>query len=487
MSEDPLAVDGMAQAEMIRRREISATQLVEAAIIRIEQTNPALNAVIHPLFDKARATAEKAPAGPFQGVPFLLKDGLAYSAGDPRHEGMCVLRDAGWREATDSVLMARFRAAGLVLCGKTNLPELATSSVTEPLAYGPTRNPWNVERSPGGSSGGSAAAVAAGMVSIAHGSDMGGSIRMPASCCGVVGLKPTRGRTTLAPDHGEYWGPVTHQHVLTRSVRDSAAVLDAVAGPAAGDPYTAPPPQRPFLEEVGAPPGRLRVGVRTARPDGAGATDPECLAAVAEVSRLLDSLGHDVQEAAVPALDMSDQWAAWSTVVAAGLARDLDRWSAKLGRPVRPEELEPHNAFFVTTARSLSAVEYVAAVDDLSDRARRIAAEWVAFDVLLTPTLPCPPLRVGELATETDPLVRMIRLGGLATFTMPFNVTGQPAVSLPLHWSSDGMPIGVQLVAAFGREDVLFRLAAQLEEARPWSGRRPLVQPAHAIDHRAPA
>jgi amidase len=244
---DELAwMDATAQAELVRKGDATAVELLEAAIARIDRLDPELNAVIHRLDDKAAAaTAGDLPDGPFRGVPFLVKDAVCHTAGDPYHAGMQVLKDAGWTEPEDTVLAKRYRAAGFVICGKTNLPELATSVTTEPVAYGATRNPWDTTRSTGGSSGGAAAAVASGMVPVAHGNDMGGSIRFPSSACGLVGLKPTRGRTTLAPTHGEYWGPLTHEHVLTRSVRDTAGVLDAVHGPAPGDPYTAPPPARP--------------------------------------------------------------------------------------------------------------------------------------------------------------------------------------------------------------------------------------------------
>ncbi|MDQ1480926.1 MAG: amidase, partial [Actinomycetota bacterium] len=292
MADDFALLDATAQAALVANGDATPVELVDAAIARIESSNPALNAVIHERFDRARAEAASAslpdapfPNAPFRGVPFLVKDAVCHTAGDPFHCGMRLLKRLQWTATDDTWLAERFRAAGLVSVGKTNTPELATSVTTEPVAYGATHNPWDLARSPGGSSGGSAAAVAAGMVPIAHGNDMGGSIRFPASMCGIVGLKPTRARTTLGPDFGEYWGPLTHEHVLTRSVRDTAAVLDAIAGGAPGDPYTAPPPVRPFREEVGAPPGRLRIGMRTQRRDGER-SHPECEAAVADAGRL---------------------------------------------------------------------------------------------------------------------------------------------------------------------------------------------------------
>ena len=261
---DPASLDGLGQAALVASGEVSAAELVESAIQRIEKLNPDLNAVITPLYDKGRAEVAGGSEGqgPFKGVPFLIKDVVCHTAGDPYHCGMRFLRDLGWTESEDTWLVKRFRAAGFVFVGKTNTPELAFSPTTEPLAYGPTHNPWNLARSPGGSSGGAAAAVASGMVPIAHGNDMGGSIRIPSSACGVVGLKPTRARTTLGPDFGEFWWALTHEHVLTRSVRDTAAVLDCTAGPAPGDPYSAPPPERPFLEEVGRDFNFTREGIR---------------------------------------------------------------------------------------------------------------------------------------------------------------------------------------------------------------------------------
>jgi amidase len=314
--------DATAQAELVARGELSARDLVDAAIERIERVDGRLNAVIHRRFERARDEAPNAK-GPFAGVPFLVKDAVCHTAGDPFHAGMQVLKDAGWVEHLDTWLAARFRAAGFVFVGKTNTPELATSLTTEPLAYGPTRNPWDDTRSTGGSSGGSAAAVAAGLVPVAHGNDMGGSIRFPAGMCGIIGLKPTRARTTLGPDFGEYWGPLTHEFVLTRSVRDTAAVLDAVAGAAPGDPYTAPPPVRPYRDEVRAPVGRLRVGVRTETLDGE-ASHPDVVRAVESSARLLADLGHDVDAATIPALDNSYGRAfatVLSTAVAGGGAR----------------------------------------------------------------------------------------------------------------------------------------------------------------------
>lgn len=476
---DELAwVDGTGQADLVRRGEVTPGELVDAALARIERLNPDLNAVIHDLSDAARAAAADPalPDGPFRGVPFLLKDAVAHSAGDPYHCGMRVLQEIGWTEPADTWLVERFRAAGFVICGKTNTPELAMSVTTESLAYGATRNPWDVTRSPGGSSGGSAAAVASGMVPVAHGNDMGGSIRMPSSLCGLVGLKPSRARSTLGPDFGEYWGMTTHEHVLTRSVRDTAAALDAIAGSGVGDPYTAPAPSRPFADEVGADPGRLRIGFRTMTPGGGGDSHPSCIDAVTATARLLETLGHHVEPAEVAGLDDPRLGSGAGIAFPAFLARELDRWSARLGREVASSELEPWNAALADGGREITASAYLGAVEDLQAFAREVARWWAdGHDLLVTPMLPEPPFLLGHVSPDVDLDEVMVRMSGLPSFAMPFNITGQPAISLPLHWDDDGLPIGVQLVAAPGREDVLLRVAAQLEDTRPWADRRPRV------------
>jgi amidase len=408
-------------------------------------------------------------------VPFLLKDAVAHSAGDPYHCGMRVLREAGWVEPADTWLVERFRAAGFVIVGKTNTPELAASVTTEPLAYGPTRNPWAPGRSTGGSSGGSAAAVASGMVAVAHGNDMGGSIRIPSAMCGLVGLKPSRARGTLGPDFGEYWAMTTHEHVLTRSVRDTAAVLDAVAGPGVGDPYTAPPPARPFVDEVGADPARLRIGFRTARTGGLGESHEDTVTAVQATATLLESLGHEVEPAALPALDAPGFAEAVPVLVPVFIARELDRWSDKLGRSLEPTVLEPQNATLAELGRAVTAGAYVGAYEQLQRWARGVAAWWEDHDVLVTPTVTAPTPELGYLGPEVDLFESLARMGTFTAFSMPFNVTGQPAISLPVHEGRDGLPVGVQLVAGYGREDLLLRLAGQLEAARPWAARRPPV------------
>ncbi|MEX0665317.1 MAG: amidase [Acidimicrobiia bacterium] len=474
--DDVAWLDATGQAALVRAGEVTPTELTEAAIARVAALNPALNAVIFDRSEKARAEAADPalPDGPFRGVPFLLKDAVAHSAGDPHHCGMQVLKDAGWVEPRDTWLVERFRAAGFVIIGKTNLPELAASVTTEPLAYGPTHNPWDLDRSPGGSSGGAGAAVASGMVAVAHGNDMGGSIRFPASMCGVVGLKPTRARSTLGPDFGEYWAMTTHEHVLTRSVRDTAAVLDAISGPGVGDPYTAPPPVRPFAEEVGTHPGQLRIGFRTERTGGLGQSHADGVAAVHETVKLLEELGHVVEAAPLDALDDPRFGEGIGVLFPTFIAGELDRWSAKLGREISSTELEPFNAMQVEVARTITASQYVHVVEGLQAYARRVAQWWAdGHDIFVTPMVPDSTPRLGELSPDVPLDKTLGRLMTITSFSMPFNVTGQPAISLPLHWGGDGMPVGVQLVAAYGREDVLLRVAAQLEAAKPWQDRRP--------------
>lgn len=469
-------LDGCAMAELVRGGTATPTELVDEAITRIEMLDPELNAVIRRRFDQARAEAAgQLPDGPFRGVPLVLKDLICYSEGEPVHEGMRLLKEVGWVSPVEQELSRRFREAGFVVVGRTNTPELGILPTTEPLAYGPTRNPWDVTRSTGGSSGGSAAAVASGMVPIGHANDGGGSIRIPASECGLVGLKPTRGRVSLAPEWGDVFGGLVCELAVSRSVRDTAAVLDAVAGPMPGDPYVAPAPEGPYAQEVGADPGRLRIGLQTTAANVA--THPDCVQAAALAGRLLESLGHHVEEARVDALDDPAYTGNFLLVWSSGTAYDLDHyWPSRLGRPIGAEDVEPLTWALAEMGRSHSSSDFLAAREWLQANSRRVAAWFGDHDLLLTPTLAEPPPKLGEFDSPSDnPLQGLFRAAALVPFTPPFNVTGQPAVSLPLHWNGEGLPIGVQLVARFGKEDVLPRVAAQLEAAQPWSGRRPPV------------
>jgi amidase len=479
MSDEFSKLDATAQAELVHRGDVTPLELVDAAIERVERVNPSLNAVITPLFEKARARAAspELPDGPFRGVPFLIKDLVLQTAGDPYHAGTRFLKERGWVSDHDTHLAAKLQAAGFVFLGKTNVPEFGPLPTTEPLAYGPTHNPWNLDHSPGGSSGGSAAAVAGGMVPAAHANDGGGSIRIPASACGLVGLKPTRGRTSLGPDVGEYWAGAAIEHAVTRSVRDSAAILDAVAGAMPGDPYFASPPQRPFRDEVGMPVGPLRVGLLTRALHGEASTHPDCVKAAGETAKLLESLGHEVEEAHPPGLEDPELFASGGRITVVGVARDLETWGAKIGRELRAEDLEPNTWALGQVGHRISATQYLESVETIHAISRRVAEWWgEGWDLLLTPTAGGPPPPLGQFAaTEDDPFAPSRLAMALCTFTMPFNFTGQPAISLPLRWNDAGLPIGVQLVAAYGREDLLIRVAAQLEKEQPWADRWPPV------------
>ena len=477
MSDELARLDATAQAELVRNGEASPVELVDAAIERIEAVNGELNAVIHPLFEKAREAASgELPDGPFKGVPFLLKDLGAAFAGDPLHMGMRFLKEAEFRSPHDTYLAQRFRDAGFVTVGKTNTPELGIVPTTEPDAYGATRNPWDRSRSPGGSSGGSAAAVASGMVPVAHANDGGGSIRIPASACGLVGLKPTRQRTSAGPLAGDHMSGLSEELVVSRSVRDTAAVLDAVHGPGPGDPYVAPPPQRLYLDEVGAEPGPLRIGLTTeplldVTPDGV------VVEAARDAGRLLESLGHAVEEGGPGGLEGMDVLDTFLTRWMAGQASALDQLGTAVGRQVRSEDVEPLTWALAEEGRRRSAARYLGAVAQHQLAARMIAGWFESgFDLLVTPTMGEQPTLLGAFDDSGPEPIRAINRGvQTAAFTALINATGQPGISLPLHWSDDGLPIGVQLVGRPADEATLFRVSAQLEQARPWRQRRPPV------------
>jgi amidase len=479
---DTTWLDATAQADLVRRGEASPQELVDAAIERIEKGNPEINAVIIDRFDKARAEAADPalPDGPFKGVPFVLKDLVALSAGDQHHAGFKGVKAAGWTPDHDTELVRRFRATGMVMVGKSNTPELGLIPTTEPEAYGPSRNPWDTSRSTGGSSGGSAAAVASGMVAIGHANDGGGSIRIPASECGLVGLKPSRGRVPLWPDMAESWAGLVAELAVTRSVRDTAAILDAVSAPTPGDLHTPPPPLKPYLQEVGAEAGRLRIGLLTTSPDGVTATHPDCVAAAEATGRLLESLGHEVRAIDVGPLDTSAFIEFFLPCYGVWTAADIDLYGRRIGRPLTPEDMELTTLSLAEIGRAVTGQQYVAALAGLHRISARIQSWWAdapgspGWDLLLTPTIPEPPPTLGQFAgTPDNPVGGAMRAATIIPFTLPFNITGQPAVSVPVQWNDAGLPIGVQLVAAYGREDVLIRVASQLEEAQPWSGRRP--------------
>lgn len=465
--------DATEMAALISSGQASPTELVEEAIGRAEALNPALNAIIHPRYDTARAEAAgELPDGPFRGVPFVVKDLGCDMAGEPSHIGCQALKDAGVTASSDSYLYTRFRQLGLVAIGRTNTPEFGSTITTEPLAYGPCRNPWNTNHSTGGSSGGSAAAVAAGLVPIGHANDGGGSIRIPASECGLVGLKPTRARVSQGPKVGEAWAGATIDGVVTRSVRDTATVLDGIAGPEPGDPYYAPPPARPFADEVGADPGSLRIGLAPTVPGAT--TDPECIAAVEAAGALLESLGHRVEVAQPASLREEDFGEHFRTILAASTAIDFAELGEVLGRPLTADDVESSNWLFYEQGVALSAQDYLASVHWMHAWQRRIASWWAedGFDVLCTPTLGSPPPPIGWLS---DPELGGVRLQEILLFTAQFNASGQPGVSLPLHQTPDGLPVGVQFVGPYAGESGLIRLASQLEAAAPWADRTPRI------------
>lgn len=468
---DP-TLDATALAELVRGGEIRATELVETAIARIEELNPRLNAVIHRLDDDARRRAADPGSGPFAGVPFLTKDLMCATAGQPLHMGNAALRDIDHHATEDTYLAIMFRDSGVVDVGRSNTPELGGSVTTEPVSHGPCRNPWNLDHSTGGSSGGSAAAVAAGIVPMAHANDGGGSIRIPASECGLFGLKPSRGRVSAGPAHGEVWSGAAIEGVVSRSVRDSATMLDCISRPWPGDPYRAPATEATFAAAAVTEPGRLRVGLCTQAPWGP--LHAECADAVHSTGMLLESLGHAVDVAHPAAMFEDDFWPNFVTLLAVANAASLDEIGAILGRPVTRDDVEGDTWALARRGRELSGTDYLAAVEWFHAFTRRLAAWWSddGFDVLVTPVLAGPPPRIGELR---DPRVGNRLLRELVQYTPQFNVSGQPAASVPLHWTADGLPVGVQVVGAYGAEEMLLSLGAQLEQARDWASRRPAV------------
>jgi len=474
VSDELAFLDATSQAALVRQKEVTPIELVEAAIERIERLNPELNAVILPMYEQAREVAQgDLPDGPFRGVPFLLKDIGAACAGVPQTSGTAFARD--FIPNHDSELVVRQKRAGLIILGKTNTPELGILPTCESRFLGACKNPWNTEHSTGGSSGGSAAAVASGMVPLAHANDGGGSIRIPASCCGLFGLKPTRARNPLGPDLGDMMNGFVVEHCVSRSVRDSATLLDATAGPDIGDPYWAPPQQRPYLEEVGADPGRLRIAFTTEAVTGVE-VHKECVEAVRDAAKLCQDLGHEVTEASVE-LDGTMVNAAFITILATGGTGMFIRGMAMLtGQTPTQEQFEPLTWALYEMSQNWSATDYAFAVTSLQSVSRVIARFMIDYDVWLTPTLSKPPVPLGWMdSPPDDPMVALARAGEYVPFTPACNFTGQPAMSVPLVWNREGLPVGTQFIGRFGDEAALFRLAAQLEQARPWADRRPPV------------
>jgi amidase len=470
-------LDAVAMAAMVRKGEVSAAELVSTAIERAERVNPTLNAIVAERFEAARAEAAAFQPGeqPLAGVPILLKDLFCPSAGDSAPQGNRLMRELNVRYDHSGAVARRLHDAGTLSLGRSHSPELGCGNCpasAETATFGSARNPWDPGRTPMGSSGGAAAAVAAGVVAIAHASDGGGSIRIPASACGIVGLKPSRGRVSAAPA-GEAWGGGVTDGVVSRTVRDTALALDVLAGAETGDPYTAPPFQGSYLDEVGADPGRARIGVCAGL--SYVETAPECSAAALAAAHLLEQLGHHVDEDHLPALAGLDYMYDYIRVIRVSTAVALRSLEPAIGRRWAEDDVE--NGTWVNYQRGLkvAAGDYVASLDRLHRWTRQLVAWWdEGHDLLVTPTLATLPPAVGYLV-EPDERERTRRLAAVVPYTPQFNVSGQPAVSLPLGWSADGLPIGVQLVAAPGREDLLVRVAAQLEEVAPWAGRRPRV------------
>ena len=468
-------IDGVGQAELVATSKVTASELLEAAIERTAEFNPAINAINITWLDHARDLAKKFKQSAdkkFGGVPFILKDLGAPYAGQHMSNGNIALKNANYIAPENSHLVQKFIDSGLIIFGRTNSPEFGSLPVTEPLAWGATRNPFDLTRTPGGSSGGSAAAVAAGIVPMAHASDGGGSIRIPAACCGLVGLKTSQGRISLAPFGDE--ANFSVQFAVTRTVRDAAALLDAVHGPGVGDRVIAPTPIRPYIQEVGADPGKLRIGFIDHHLTSAK-IDSECVQAVRDTCKLLESLGHYVENSWPSALDdkeVSGKFTAmWSTNMSVG----MNMLAKMLGRAVTKDDVELVNWTMAKYAESKTATDYAQAVYD-SVIYRRMLQQWWAdgFDLLVTPTTAQLPLPIGTIRNmPEDPMAALRIAGEWIPLTPPFNTSGQPAINVPLHWTKDGIPVGVQLVAGYGREDLLIRVASQLEIAQPWAHHTP--------------
>ncbi len=481
-------LDAVGQAELVRRGELSAAELVEAAIRRIERIDPELHAVIHTAFDDARRDVSRSVAdAPFAGVPILMKDIGGEEAGRPLCAGLRAARDAEYTASADSHLTRKLRSAGFVSLGRTNTPELALLPTTEPEAFGATRNPWNLGHSAGGSSGGAAAAVAAGLVPVAHASDGGGSIRGPASMCGLVGLKPTRGRSSFGPGLGERWSGFSCEFVVSRTVRDSATLLDVIAGRMTGDPYAASPPAAPFAEAVDANRRGLRIGLMRHAPRDIE-VHADLVAAVERTAERLEGLGHVVELAHPKALDEPDIVRLYVDVVCANVARALQSWSERLGQPVGPAGVEPMTWALAERGQGLGATQLLEALEGVHGFGRRVSEFFGAdggregFDLLLTPTQAQPPPEIGYMAQMPDnPLGPFLRAAPFGVFTLPFNLSGQPAISVPGHFTTgeaggpSDLPVGVQLVAASGDEATLLDVAAQLERETLFSARTPPI------------
>lgn len=469
-----MRLSAVEQARLIRTGEVSVDEMLEASIAAIERLNPTINAVVLTLFDRAREEAKRIDRqAPFAGVPLLLKDMLAEYEGTRMTEGSRFLRD--YISPRDSELVARYRRAGFLIVGKTSTPEFASKPTTEPALFGKTRNPWHPDYSAGGSSGGSGAAVAAGMAAVAHANDGGGSIRCPASWCGLVGLKPTRGRNPLGPDYGDMGAGLICEHVVTHTVADTAAILDCTAGADPGAPYFPPPPARPFAAEVGVAPGRLRIALSTQTLTAGTPVHEECARGAVAVARRLEALGHHVEEAS-PRVDAERFTEVFTTLWLGMVAWAIRDWSRRTGREPTPADFEPHTWKMYSIDAERRPSDFLLAVQDMQRMARQVAPFFDTYDVLLTPTTTQPPQLNGWFDHDpAHPRQATERMGNIPRFTAVANMTGQPAISLPLHWTPDGLPVGVQLMGRYADEATLLRLAAQLEADAPWRARLPRV------------
>jgi amidase len=463
--------DALGLAELVRSRAVSPSELLEAAIARAEALDPRFNFMAQRHYDYARtAIAKGLPQGPFTGVPWLLKDLNTYIAGEVTENGSRLYK--GYRASVTSELVRRFEQAGLVIFGKTTTPEFGLTGTTESVLTGATRNPWDASRIAGGSSGGAAAAVAAGVLPAAHATDGGGSIRIPAAACGLFGMKPSRGRVPMGPLRTEGWGGMSVHHAVTRSVRDSAALLDAVHGVEPGSRYGAPSPERPYLEEVGRDPGPLRIAMMLA-PFSGSPVDPQVIAATEAAAQLLQSLGHEVTIAA-PKLDMASLGFASAVLTASAVAADCEDRAKVLGLELGPEVLERTTLEFIAIGRSFTARDHARANNAYQTAAIALAQFMAQYDVILSPTLAAPPLPLGRIGLDTGRSMADwgAEVGAFAAFTGIYNGTGQPSMSVPLAMSAEGLPIGIMLTGRYGEEGLLFRLAGQLESAAPWDHRR---------------
>jgi amidase len=465
--------DGIGLAELVSTKKVKASELVDEAIARAVALNPKLNAVVFADYERARETTRgHLPDGPFTGVPFFLKDIFAFAEGMPTRQACRFMPP--FPSDHDSLLTARFRAAGLVMLGKTNVPEFGLVPTTESKLYGPCRNPWNLEYSTGGSSGGSAALVAAGVVPLAHANDGGGSIRIPASCCGLVGLKPTRSRTSYAPDFGDVVDGLAVDLVVSRSVRDTAAALDAVAGNVQGDPYWAPPPDA-YLEGVREKPKKLRIAFSTKKLDGQP-LHADCVAAVRQAAKLCAELGHEVEEAS-PELDQETLIPAFMTLWSANLAAGIDFLGRITSRTPSADDFEGLTWGLYEAGKQVTASQYLNAKGMMGQATRNAAKFHDTYDLWLTATLGTPPVKLGTFdMDERDPQKSFAPLIDYVPFTAMQNVTGQPAINLPLHWNEQGLPIGVQFVGRFGDELLLLKLAGELEKVAPWADRYAIIR-----------